>query len=371
MTVVGWQSYVAAITFIPGTLIQALVVMTVPSYEPKGWHGTLLTWAVLTLGCLINMTIRRLLPALEGPILFFHILGFFGVLVPLVVLSAHRSSADVWADFENAGGWDTKGLSTLVGLLYALFLFTGVDGANHMSEEIRNAPIMAPRAVVLSTVLNGAMGFGILLAALYALGDIDQTLDSPTGQLNFPFLYLLQGGIGSVGGAAAMGAVITVMQIWAGVAGMAAASRMLWAFSRDRAVPGWSFWIKLSKKQRLPVNCIFLTIVIPALLALINIGSSTAFNDIIGLLTSGYYSSYLVATSLLLYRRIMGAILTPENANEHSELVNQVGKRLVWGARGESRVSWAHSSMPGPVSISPSRSSGASGQHRLQRVQTR
>ena len=62
---------------------------------------------------------------------------------------------------------------------------------------------------------------------------------------------------------------------------------------------------------------------------LIILGSSTAFNDVIGLVTSGYYSSYFIALSLLLYRRCTGAIRKPHD--EDQDVVNNVGKRLVWG----------------------------------------
>ena len=132
LTVIGWQALVASTAYISGTLIQAVVVLTIPSYNPKNWHGTLLVFAVLLWGMLINTSARRLLPWLEGPILCVHILGFFGVLVPLVVLSSHRDSSEVWEAFENAGGWSTQGLSTVIGLLMSIFLFTGVDGAIHV-----------------------------------------------------------------------------------------------------------------------------------------------------------------------------------------------------------------------------------------------
>jgi hypothetical protein len=137
MTTVGWQALVASTAYISGTLIQALVVLTIPSYEPQRWHGTLIIWAVLLWGVFINTTARRLLPRLEGPVLCVHILGFFGVLVPLVVLSSHRESSDVWGAFVNEGGWSTQGLSTMIGLLMSIFLFTGVDGAIHVCNLLR------------------------------------------------------------------------------------------------------------------------------------------------------------------------------------------------------------------------------------------
>lgn len=42
------------------------------------------------------------------------------------------------------------------------------------------------------------------------------------------------------------------------------------------------------------------------MLALINIGSSAAFNAIVSLVVAGFFSSYIIAIVLILYRRIRG-----------------------------------------------------------------
>ena len=54
-----------------------------------------------------------------------------------------------------------------------------------------------------------------------------------------------------------------------------------------------------------------LLLCISCLLSLIILGSSTAFNDLVSLSVSSLQSSYLVAISLLFYRRSTGAILPP------------------------------------------------------------
>ena len=105
---------------------------------------------------------------------------------------------------------------------------------SRMSEEVKNASVIVPRSIM---ALNGIFGLGILLAVVYALGDIDAALGSRTGLVGYPFLDILKNGIDSTCGAARMGAVIIFMQIFGNVADMAAASRMLWDFSRDKAVP--------------------------------------------------------------------------------------------------------------------------------------
>jgi amino acid transporter len=48
---------------------------------------------------------------------------------------------------------------------------------------------------------------------------------------------------------------------------------------------------------------------IAALLTLIYVGSSTAFQDVISLTITGFYGSYLLPSALLLYHRIKGNVL--------------------------------------------------------------
>ena len=66
------------------------------------------------------------------------------------------------------------------------------------------------------------------------------------------------------------------------------------------------------------------------LLALINIGSSVAFNDVISLTISGLYASYLICLVLLFWRRYTGFIeYSPHEVTDLSHGVDNM--RLVWG----------------------------------------
>jgi hypothetical protein len=67
------------------------------------------------------------------------------------------------------------------------------------------------------------------------------------------------------------------------------------------------------------------------LLALINIGSPVALDDILSMAISSIYLTYLMASVLLLHRRIKGDI-SPYNDNlNESDIVNVPRARLVWG----------------------------------------
>ena len=86
---------------------------------------------------------------------------------------------------------------------------------------------------------------------------------------------------------------------------------------------------QVDPRTLIPVPAVALTTLIACLLALINIGSSTAFNDIISLAIVGLFSSYLIVCILFLWRRMSGHIKSYADTPEF--VANVPGKQLVWG----------------------------------------
>lgn len=112
-----------------------------------------------------------------------------------------------------------------------------------MAEEALNAAVAIPRAIVMSTMINGALGFGMLLTLLFCMGNVDDVLNSKT---NYPFLEIFHQATGSVGGTIGMYSVMLCCGFASAVGALAATSRQFWSFSRDRAVPGWWIWSRVS-----------------------------------------------------------------------------------------------------------------------------
>ena len=110
-----------------------------------------------------------------------------------------------------------------------------------MSEEIHNASTVVPRSIAVSVILNGILGFSMLLAELFCIGDASAVLNQ-----QFPFMTIFLNATQSVAGAAIMVSVIVLLSLCSTIGLLASASRMLWAFSRDRGVPGWRFVSKVS-----------------------------------------------------------------------------------------------------------------------------
>jgi choline transport protein len=303
VSVLGWIAATATPAFLGATLLQGLFVLNDPTYSYEQWHGTLLYFAVIALAILVNIFLIRFLPYLETIILILHIGLFFALLVPLVYLAPQHSTAFVFTDFESRGGWESKGIAWCVGLLTTAFPFTGYDGACHMSEEIEHAELVVPRALIASVALNGALGFGFLIALLFSMGDVQGALDTPTG---YPLIEIFYQATKSKRATNAMICGIVASAVAAVFGLMASASRTTFAFSRDNGLP-FSRWLKhVNQRRAIPINSILVTTIFLLCLGLINIWNTNAFLAIAGVATVALYFTYLMPVTLLLIRRLRG-----------------------------------------------------------------
>ena len=216
-----------------------------------------------------------------------------------------------------------------------------------MAEEIQNAPVTVPRAIMTGVGINGSLGFGVMLTMLFRSGNIDDALaENPS----FPFIAIFHNAVGSVSGTAAMVAFVVILAMFCSVGALASSSRVFWAFSRDRGLPGWRTLSKVgcrnlpgrlpnhvlktlqvSARTSIPINAVAATAVIAVILSFVNIGSATAFNGVISVAIAGIFCSYLLVSLLLLYRRVTGGIVSLEDSENHTNLTNTTGKLLSWG----------------------------------------
>jgi amino acid transporter len=113
-----------------------------------------------------------------------------------------------------------------------------------MSEEIQNAQLVLPRSIMTGVMINGSLGFAMILTVLHRSGDIDAALaENPA----YPFVAIFKHATNSTSGAAVMSSLVLCLAVSATVGLLASSSRVFWAFSRDRGLPGWRTLSKVSK----------------------------------------------------------------------------------------------------------------------------
>lgn len=155
--------------------------------------------------------------------------------------------------------------------------------------------------MIASVLLNGTLGFAILIAVLFCLGNITDALNTPTG---YPFMEIFSSATRSTNGGTGMIVVIVAAMIFATFGTLATSSRMLWAFARENALPGSCYISRVESRTKLPLWSIAVSTVINLLLALLNIGSNVVFNAFTGLTVAAFYSSFTIAAAVMLWKRL-------------------------------------------------------------------
>ncbi|KAK5055085.1 hypothetical protein LTR84_012833 [Exophiala bonariae] len=303
ITTLGWLSLTASAALLGGLQIQGLAVLNHPEYVPQRWHGTFIYWAILLVAYLVNTIGIKFMPLIENGVLLFHVLTFLAVLIPLVVLSPHKSAEYVFTSFENNSGWESNGVAWCLGLLSATYVLVGYDGSCHLSEEMHNPSVILPRVMIGTILINGTLGLGFLFALLFCLGDVESVLTSTTG---FPIIQIFYNTTGSTSATTALMMPFIIVAVASTFGLLASASRTFWAFARDKGLPFSTFFAHVDQNSALPNRSIGFSILFLALLGLINIGSTTAFNAIVSLSVVGLYTSYLIPVLLHAIRRVRG-----------------------------------------------------------------
>ena len=176
-----------------------------------------------------------------------------------------------------------------------------------MSEEITEAGVTVPRAMVWSYLLNGFLGLLFLLSYLFTLTDLPLALATPNG---YPFLWVLSHSVAPSG---VLGLSFLVMALFfMGVTSFnLSTSRQTWAFARDKGLPCHAWIAAVHSGLDIPMNAVGLTCGITCLLSLINLGSTVAFDAIVSLNIVSLMLTYAVSILCVLYRRMRHPQLLP------------------------------------------------------------
>ena len=204
--------------------------------------------------CIINIFNIRITAGLNTISAYWHMVGVaFIVIVLIIVPDRHQSLSYVFTETVNNSGfgggttswssptfWFVWGL----GLLLAQYTITGFDASAHTAEETNKASRMAATGMWTSVVASVIFGWILLLAVTFAIPDTQGALDN----IGAVVPWIWQESMGQ-GWAEALLFICVVAQFFCLTASVTSASRMMFAFSRDRAVPGHSLWRRVARNR--------------------------------------------------------------------------------------------------------------------------
>jgi amino acid transporter len=285
---IGQISVTAAIDYGAATFVTALLNLYAPSTFSTTARTIFVVYSIIVLvHAIVNTFGVRLLSRINDFSAWWHMAGVVVIVGVLIFVPTHHQSVSfVFTKTINASGFQGSGFSNPVfwfvfgiGLLMAQYTITGFDASAHMSEETQNASRSAAIGMVMSVVVSVVFGFILLTAVTFAVPDVNGTIAAGA----FDVQYIWQTAT-STKWAEFMLIIACTAQIFCGLASLTSASRMMFAFSRDGAIPGHGFWRRINPRTRVPVNAVWAIAVLSWALML-----PTLSNAAVG---------YLVATSI-------------------------------------------------------------------------
>jgi amino acid transporter len=266
----------------------------------------LLFLIILALYTLVNIFADRLLALMNNISVGWHLVGVAIIIAILIIVpDDHQSASFVFTERFNESGFFGGSTGTLgfwflvlpIGFLLTMYTETGYDASAHTAEETRGAATAAAQGVWRSVFYSAIIGWILLLCFLFAATHV-HAIDNGAGYSTFIFTSALDSWAAKL-----VILIAAVGQLFCGAAGLTSASRTWYAFSRDRAIPGWFIWRRVNR-ERVPFNAVIgvslfsLIIAIPALFGKNDV--PFAFYALTGICTVGLYVAYAMPVYLRL-----------------------------------------------------------------------
>jgi amino acid transporter len=260
---------------------------------------------ILIVHALINIYSSPLVAMLNSISVGWHLIGVAVIIAILIfVPDNHQSFSFVFTERINNSGFRAGSSGGLffwfyvlpLGFLLTMYTQTGYDASAHISEETHGAAKGAAQGLWRSVFWAGAVGWVVLLAITFAATDVKAVNDGGGSSL-----AIFDSALTSAAAKAVL-VIATIGQLFCGMSCVTSASRMTYAFSRDRAIPGWRLWTRLNH-HRVPMNAVMfvafwsLIVTVPALWGTGN-AFPWAFFAVVSITVIGLYIAYVIPVYL-------------------------------------------------------------------------
>ncbi|KAG2429915.1 hypothetical protein HXX76_010695 [Chlamydomonas incerta] len=266
--VLGQAAFIAANAAILVELLGMFAIMGA-GVQFSGVHNLLIFWGVLAACAAANSAPNAVMAYLTSLGALWNAVALAALVAALPALAASRNSAQYlftrWDDMAEVTGVKSHAYNSLLGLMMSQYLFLGFDACPHLAEETQHADINAPRGMVLATAATALGGFAYMLVlnavttdsrALLALEN-ESRGQHPVAQL---FWNVHKEAYGDGRGGLALLSIPTLAALMCTYESIAANARMLFAFSRDGAVPFHKYIGRVEARTKTPVVAVWVVV---------------------------------------------------------------------------------------------------------------
>ena len=301
----------------------ALFVTPLLGLEATTQNLLLVYAAILLSHGLINHFGIRLVSWLNDFSVTVHIIGVIVIVGALFLFAPKQPVSFFFARItNNTEGWSYS-WAFVIGLLQAMWTYTGYDASASVSEETVDPRRRAPWGMVMAVVVSSVVGYLLLIALTLAIQDIPAVLSAKDASGNDvpAVIAILIAALGERAGT--LFSALAAMAMWfCGLSAVTWSSRVIWAFARDEGLPLSHLWKQVSHAHGTPVNSIWLC-VIAAFLGAVYSG---AYAVVTSISTIGLYLSYIIP--VYLHLRAGGVERGPWHLGRFSRTINIIA--VLW-----------------------------------------
>ncbi|KAI9307658.1 amino acid/polyamine transporter I [Cunninghamella echinulata] len=230
--------------------------------------------------------------------LYWHLMGTLLIIIVALALTPNKPSATwVFTYFENDTGFSSNIYAFCIGLLQSQYTLSGFDGAIQISNETINASINAPKGILYAIASAAICGLAFLISVNFCVQDFQQQIVHTKVYPQITQVFL--DGVG-YHWMLVFTAILIGAMFFSGSALTLSSSRLLYAFALDGATPFSHYLCRIHPKTRTPVFAVWANVIFAALIGLLFIISTTAYNAIVSVNTVASSFAYFIPIFLRL-----------------------------------------------------------------------
>ncbi len=283
----GWTIllYMIVVTVAVDYTIASSVTPELFDYVGTSLNSTVITVAIILIQTLLVCFSTGWTERINNVAVITEIVGILAISILLLVVGYFSGILDFNNLFSSgvvstsnynyfAGGSIFKDSPWQLAFLMPAFCIVGFEAAGNIAEETNMPGKVVPKAMLLSVIYSGIIGFIFLIALAAAGTNIPQLTASST-----PVADIVIQTLGPIVGDIML--VLVIFSIFAcGLVIFVSGNRVIWAMSRDQKFPGYKLFSKVSKKYDTPLNSGLLFGVICAVVMLSFSDSSNVLNNL-------------------------------------------------------------------------------------------
>ncbi|KIJ50209.1 hypothetical protein M422DRAFT_224818 [Sphaerobolus stellatus SS14] len=291
----GTVSAVASVDW--GCAVQVMAAVTIASkdqsFVPTAGQTYLVYLAILATSGIVCSLATKTLARLQSIYVVLNIALCLALIIVLPILtpsSKKNHASFALGNFTNLNGWP-NGFAFFLSWLAPAWTIGGFDSSVHISEEATNAATAVPWAIVGAIGVSGILGTAINIVLAFCAGtDMQAIVDNSIGQ---PMATIIFNSLGERG-ALALWSVIALVQYMMGTSILLASSRQTFAFSRDGGLPFSKYMYKINSFTKTPVNTVWYSAFLAALLGLLVLAGPSATNALFSVSIIGSNIAYSI-----------------------------------------------------------------------------